>query len=108
MTIADRLIEAGLSSGDEMSRNKQIGDKVKSEYLKCTEKFAVYQKKCSTDKKPFMADVLGSQKNVNHGLEKLSVPTWDGSRKSYTTWKNEFNYWMKNFERDKDKQLQRL
>ena len=37
VTIADRLIEAGLSSGDEMSANKQIGDKVKSDYLKCTE-----------------------------------------------------------------------
>ena len=38
VTIADRLIEAGQSSGDEMSANKQIGDKVKSDYLKCTEK----------------------------------------------------------------------
>jgi len=121
LTIADRLIEAGQSSGDEMSANKQIGDKVKSDYLKCTEKFAIYQKKCNADKKPFtdhekfeamtsavtkMADVLGSQKNVNHGLEKLSVPTWDGSRKSYTTWKNEFNYWMQKYEQDKDEQLQ--
>ena len=123
VTIADRLIEAGLSSGDEMSANKQIGDKVKSDYLKCTEKFVAYQKKCNADKKPFsdhekleamttavtkMADVLGSQKNANHGLEKLSVPTWDGSRKSYTTWKNEFNYWMKKYKQDKEEQLQRL
>ena len=73
-----------------MSANKQIGD----------EKFVVHQKKCNADKKPFcdheklnsmtpavtkMTYVLGSQKNTNHGLEKLSVPTWDGSRKSYTT-----------------------
>ena len=123
MTIADRLIQAGLSSGDEMGANKQIGDKVKSDYLKCTEKFVVYQKKCNADKKLFsdhekleamttavakMADVLGSQKNANHGLEKLSVPTWDGSRKSYTTWKNEFNYWMKKYKQDNDEQLQRL
>ena len=36
VTIADRLIEAGLSSGDKMSANKQIGDKVKSDYFKCT------------------------------------------------------------------------
>jgi len=79
VTIADRLIEAGQSSGDEMSANKQIGDKVKSDYLKCTEKFAIYRKKCNADKKPFtdhekleamtsavrkMADVLGFQKNV--------------------------------------------
>jgi len=55
-----------------------------------------------------MADVLGSQNNVNHGLEKLSVPTWDGSRKSYTTWKNESNYWMEDYKQDKDEQLQRL
>ena len=122
-TIADSLIEAGLSSGDEMSANKQIGDKVKSDYLKCTEKFVVYQKKCNADKKPFsdhekleamttavakMVDVLGSEKNANHGLEKLSVPTWDGSRKFYTTWQNEFNYWMKKYKQDKDEQLQRL
>ena len=52
-TIADSLIEAGLSSGEEMSANKQIGDNVKSDYLKCTEKFVVYQKKCNADKKPF-------------------------------------------------------
>ena len=110
VTIADRLIEAGQSSGDKMSVSKQIGNKVKSDYLKCTEKFAIYQKKCNADKKPFtdhekleamtstvtkMADVLGSQKNVNHGLEKL-------------TWKNEFNYWMQKYKQDKDEQLQRL
>ena len=123
VTIADRLLEAGQSSGDEMSANKQIGDKAKSDYLKCTEKLAIYQKKCNADKKPFtdhekleamtsavtkMADVLGSQKNVNHSLEKLSIPTWDGCRKCYTTLKNEFNYWMKKYKQDKDEQLQRL
>ena len=55
-----------------------------------------------------MADVLSSQKNANHGLEKLSVPTWDSSRKSYTTWKNEFQYWMNKYKQDKDEHLQRL
>ena len=35
-----------------MSTNKQIGDKVKTDYLKCTERFVVYQKKWNTDKKP--------------------------------------------------------
>ena len=35
-----------------------------------------------------MADVLNSQKNTNHGLEKLTVPNWDGSRKNYATWKS--------------------
>ena len=55
-----------------------------------------------------MADVLSSQKNTNHGLEKLSVPNWDGSRKNYATWKCEFNYWMEKYKQDKDEQLQRL
>ena len=39
-----------------------------------------------------MADVLGSQKIASHGLEKLSVPTWDENEKSYATWKREINY----------------
>ena len=34
VTRADRVIGAGLSSGDGMSANKQIGDKVKFDYLK--------------------------------------------------------------------------
>ena len=35
-----------------------------------------------------VADVLGLQKAASHGLEKLSVPTCDGNRKSYATWKS--------------------
>jgi hypothetical protein len=39
-----------------------------------------------------MVDVLDSKsKSQNHGLDKLSVPIWDGDRKSYATSKNEFN-----------------
>ena len=122
-TIAERLIESGETEDSKMSTNKQIGDKVKTDYLKCTERFVVYQKKWNADKKPTdehekldamtfavtkMADVLSTQKNVNHGLEKLSVPNWDGSRKNYATWKNEFNYWMEKYNQDKDERLQRL
>ena len=55
-----------------------------------------------------MAEVLGPQKNVNHGLEKLSVPTWDGNRKTYATWKREFKYWMIKYKQDDDEQLQRF
>ena len=55
-----------------------------------------------------MADVLSSQKNTNHGLEKLTVPNWDGSRKNYATWKSEFNYWVEKYKQDKDEQLQKL
>ncbi len=42
-----------------------------------------------------MVNVLHSKSNSqNHGLEKLSVPAWDGDRKSYATWKNKFNnFW---------------
>ena len=38
----------------------------------------------------------------------MSVPTWDGVRKSYATWKHEFQYWMNKYKQDKDEQLQRL
>ena len=122
-TIAEKLIESGETESAEMNANKQIGDKVKSDYFKCSEKFIVYKKKCYAEKKPSsdhekleamtyavtkMADVLSSQKNTNHGLEKLSVPNWDGSRKNYATWKCEFNYWMEKYKQDKDEQLQRL
>ena len=122
-TIAEKLIESGETESAEMNANKQIGDKVKSDYFKCSEKFIVYKKKCYAERKPSsdhekleamtcavtkMADVLSSQKNTNHGLEKLSVPNWDGSRKNYATWKCEFNYWMEKYKQDKDEQLQRL
>ncbi|KAK2548863.1 hypothetical protein P5673_030768 [Acropora cervicornis] len=49
--MAERLIEAGESSNDEMSTNKIVGDKVKTDYLDRTEKFTVYQMKCFADKK---------------------------------------------------------
>ena len=106
-----------------MSANKQIGDKVKSDYLKYTERLVDYQKKFNAEKKlsndhekleamtstvTKMSDALSSQKNTSHGLEKLSVLTWDGVRKSYATWKHEFQYWMNKYKQDKDEQLQRL
>ena len=49
-----------------------------------------------------------SRMTTSHGLEKLSVPTWDGNRKSYATWKSEFNYWIYKYKQDEDEQLQRL
>ena len=52
-----------------------------------------------------MADVLGSQKTASHGLEKLSVPTWDGKRKSYATWKSECKYFMDKYNQDEDERL---
>ena len=59
--MAERLIEAGESSNDEMSSNKIVGDKVKTDYLERTEKFTVYQMKCFADKKtPTEHETLGA------------------------------------------------
>ncbi|RMX55541.1 hypothetical protein pdam_00024527 [Pocillopora damicornis] len=61
-TIADRLTE---SASEELQKENQVvGDEAKANFLKYAERFAIYQKSL---------------------LEKLSVPTWDGVRKSYTT-----------------------
>ena len=49
-TIAERLIESGETENDEMSVKNQIGDKVKSDYLKYTERFVVYQRKFNAEK----------------------------------------------------------
>ena len=121
-TITDRLIEMG-STEELLKANQQVRDKVRGDFLKYSEIYATYQKACNTLQEPLlkhnalkamttavtkMADVLGSQKTASHGLEKLSVPTWDGNRKSYATWKSEFNYWMYKYKKDEDKQLQRL
>ena len=43
------------------------------------------------------------------GLERLSVLSWNGSRKTYATWKiKEFNHWMGKYDQDRDEQLQRF
>ena len=118
--IADRLLES--ASEEQQTTNQEVFDKAKADLLKCAEQLAIYQKSFASEKPPFkhetleamtsavtkMADVLSSQKNANHGLEKLSVPTWDGGRKSFATWKNEFQYWMNKYKQDKDEHLQRL
>ena len=91
-----------------MKANRELGEKVKIDFLHCSEKFATYQKAWNIKKSSVehngvdvmaeavtkMAEVLGSQKKTNQGLEKLPVPTWDGNRKTYATWKREFKYWM--------------
>ena len=119
--ITDRLIETG-STEEQLKANQQVGDKVRSDFLKYSEIFATYQKACNSQEPALkhdaleamttavtkMADVLGSQKTASHGLEKLSVPTWDGNRKSYATWKSQVNCWMYKYKQDEDKELQRL
>ena len=118
--ITDRLIETG-STEEQLKANQQVGDKVRSDFLKYSEIFATYQKACNSQEPALkhdaleamttavtkMADVLGSQKTASHVLEKLSVPTWDGNRKSYATWKSEFNYWMYKYKQDEDEQLEK-
>ena len=50
--MAERPIESGETESAEMSANKLIGNQVRSDYLKCSERFVVYQKKCNAEKKP--------------------------------------------------------
>ena len=95
-TIVERLIESRKTESTKISANKQIGDQVKSDYFKCSERFIVYQKKCNAEKKQSndhtkleamtfavtkLTDVLSAQKNTNYTLKKLTVSNWDGSRK---------------------------
>ena len=106
---------------------KKLGDKVKADFLQIALKSAAYQKKqdstetsskvsetlktltalmsSMTSAVTKMADALRPKPNTS-GLQQLLVPTWDGSRRSYATWKKEFNHWMKKYEQDKDEQLQ--
>ena len=90
---------------ESQTKNQVIGDEAKANFLKCAEQFVNYQKSFATEKPLFklevleamalavtkMTDVLSSQKYASHGLEKLSVPTWDGVRKSCATWKHELS-----------------
>ena len=85
--------------------NKKAGEKVKSDYLHLTQRFAAYQKKCNAIQEPKqngaltamtsavqkMANSLTKPSNMSHGIEKLAMPTWDGKRKSYATWKQNSN-----------------
>ena len=119
-TILDKLVEEGFSAGDEvMLANRKIGDKVKADYLKISLKYAAYQAEHSPPKPPDhtetlnamsfavqkMAETMGSKPS---SLERLSVPTWDGRRRTYPTWKKEFNHWMAKYGQDNDEQLQRF
>ena len=55
-----------------------------------------------------MAEVLesSSSKSKASGLERLPVPDWDGARRSYSTWKNEFRRWVTKYSQDDQEQLQ--
>ena len=122
--LADRIVEDSAPEADEMLRsNSDVGGKLKNDYLELAKTFAAYQKKLSSAKPSVdnsksletmtsvvtkMAEVLESS-NSNpkaSGLERLPVPSWDGSRRSYSTWKKEFRHWMTNY--IQDEQLQRF
>lgn len=122
-TIADKIVESGLSQEEDIAlENKKAGEQVKSDYLQVIRKFAAYQKKCNAEQESIheealeamssavkkMADSLTKPRNTSHGIEKLTVPTWDGKRRSYATWKQEFQHWMEKYSQDEDERLQRF
>lgn len=122
-SIADKIIELSLTQEDEsFQENKSTGEKVKADYLKITRKYAAYKKKYNAVQETAQEDVLEAMssavkkmaesltkpKQTSHGIEKLTVPSWDGNRRSYATWKHEFNHWMKKYSQDADEQLQRF
>jgi hypothetical protein len=122
--IADKIVEDGMSEDDELlSANQRIGESLKDNYVKVAKEYAAYQKRLSqpslatvtpdalgamTSAVTKMAEVMQGSKPGASGLERLPVPAWDGSRRSYPTWKKEFNHWMKKYSQDKDEQLQRF
>ncbi|PFX12669.1 hypothetical protein AWC38_SpisGene23332 [Stylophora pistillata] len=118
--ISDKLIEEGASSEDELVlMNRKLGDKVKADFLPIASKYAAYQSENSHPNFPDhtetsktmssavekMAIAMGSKPS---SLERLTVPTWDGSRRTYQEWKREFRHYMTKYGQDKDEQLQRF
>ena len=106
--IADKIVEDGGSEENQLlSANQKVGESLKENYLNVAKAYAVYQKKLSQSSPPTvnpdsleamtsavtkMAEAMQGSKPSASGLEKLPVPTWDGSRRSYSTWKKEFNH----------------
>ena len=118
--IADKIVEEASADTDEvLAANQKIGESLKDAYLKVAKAFDVYQKSSTqptatapdtldamTSAVTKMAEALQASKSGSRGLERLPVPTWDGSRRSYKTWKKEFNHWTDKYSQDKDEQLQ--
>ena len=120
--IADKYVEGGVEETLKEA-HKRIGDAVKEEYLKISKRFAAYQKEVSSKKPQEETETLKAMtsavlkmtetmstgsKPSKSGLERLPVPSWDGSRRMYPTWRKEFNHWMKKYAQDEDEQLQRF
>ena len=123
----ERILESKPSSSKEteviLDNNKKVGSRIKTDYLNCTTSFAEYQKKCLLDKTEYKSDDIEAMASTmtkmtetlilnkidkTYSLEKLSVPVWDGKRKSYLICKHEFKYWMEKCKQDNEEQLQRF
>ena len=106
---------------DSASSNLKIGDNVKADFLEIAQKHAAYQKGHISQKtveetggleamataKKNLAESMQSKPNISC-LKRLSVPTWDGNRKTYATWKRKFHHWMTKYNQEQDEQLQRF
>ena len=128
-TILDRLVDDGTETEEELLlTTKKLGDKVKADFLQIALKFAAYQKEQNSSEASKssvtlealtssmstmstavtkMADTMVSKPKLS-GLQRLPVPKWDGCRRSYATWKKEFNLWMVKYDQDKNEKLQRF
>jgi len=130
--IANKL--GDIEDTDERLKDVELaGSKVKTEYFKLTQKYAVYMNECNQQAKKSeepsastaatepsaleamtaavtkMAEALSSAKQSSStSLERLPVPSWDGNRRTYTTWKKEFNHAMEKYKQDPDERLQRF
>ena len=85
--------------------NQKLRDNVKADFLQITLKFAAYQGTNASPNGPDhtetlktmtfavekMAVVIGRNPS---SLEQLTVPNWDGSRRTYQTWKRHFRHCM--------------
>ncbi|PFX13182.1 hypothetical protein AWC38_SpisGene22761 [Stylophora pistillata] len=99
--------------------NRKLWDKVEADILHIASKYAAYQSENSHPNVPDhketlkmmssavekMAIAMGSKPS---SLERLTVPIWDGSRRTYQKWKREFRHCMAKYGQDKEEQLQRF
>lgn len=88
--IADKIVENGVSEDDQLlSSEKEIGKMIIFKLLKLMlsikRSSESLEAMMSVVKK--MTEVMQSLKSNASGLERLPVPTWNGSRRSYPTWK---------------------
>ena len=112
-----------------MIATKTTGDKTKADFLQITLKFAVYRKeqnspensKHATTLKALtlsmssttsavhkVADNIGQNRQTQVYKDYKYQYIWDGTSRTYATWKKEFSHWMKKYGQDEDEQLQRF